>query len=574
MRFFKKSQPAVNAEPKEVSPSDTPVGTTARNSSVAYDGKPVTDMAPPPPVHLEEPEARTKALILGGIASIGGFLFGYESGQISGFLQMTDFIARFGSNGFDAARQGTIVALLCAGTLAGCLASGYVCDRIGRRLTISASAFFYIVGVVIEITSGERGASTDWVQFAMGRFTAGLGIGALSTSVPMYQSESVPASVRGAIVASYQLAITFGILVASAQWRIPNGLSALWAIVLGTLILFMPESPRYAYRQGRIEEARRTMASLIKGGEPHGPYVDQQIREIQERQEAEEVGGDHPWYEIITIPNMRYRVFLGMALQAGQQLTGANFFFYYGTTIFRSTGIENSFVTSIILGAVNVLATIVGIFFVVKMVGRRKALMWGAAVMCGCFFIYSFVGSFEIDADNPTNSKTGGGILIAFTCIFIAAFATTWGPLVWAITGEIYPARYRATCLAIATASNWLLNFLISFFTTFITNKINYWYGLVFGVSTFVLFFIVYFFLPETKDRSMEEIDSMFILGVPARKSVNWKLSDAGPEGLAGLNTDTMRYANGGKEIKKGDARGNLMVEDAARFPEAGSATV
>jgi SP family sugar:H+ symporter-like MFS transporter len=351
MRFF-KPKPVPTQEFKEVSPAETPLGTTARNSSVAQDGKVVTDVIPPPPEHLEEPKARKKALVLGGIASIGGFLFGYESGQISGvyspqyshfnmsneypgFLQMTDFIARFGSNGFDAARQGTIVALLCAGTLAGCLASGYVCDRIGRRLTISASAFFYIVRVVIEITSGERGASTDWVQFAMGRFTAGLGIGALSTSVPMYQSESVPASVRGAIVASYQLAITFGILVAyiinygtsqiknsSAQWRIPNGLSALWAIVLGVLILFMPESPRYAYRQGRIEEARRTMASLIKGGEAHGPYVDQQIREIQERQEAEEVGGDHPWYEIFTIANMRYRVFLGMALQAGQQLTG------------------------------------------------------------------------------------------------------------------------------------------------------------------------------------------------------------------------------------------------------------
>jgi len=250
---------------------------------------------------------------------------------------MSDFRGRFGNYGdsFDAARSGTIVALLSAGTLIGCLASGYICDRIGRRYTISASAFFYIGGVAIEITSGLAGSSYDWVQFSMGRFTAGLGIGALSTSVPMYQSESVPASIRGMIVASYQLLITFGILVAyiinygtsqignsSAQWRIPNGLSALWAIILGLLILLMPESPRYAYRKGRIEEARSTMASLIKGGEAHGPYVDEKIREIQEKQEAEEVGGDHnPWIEIFKIPNMRYRVFLGIALQAGQQVS-------------------------------------------------------------------------------------------------------------------------------------------------------------------------------------------------------------------------------------------------------------
>ena len=378
----------------------------------------------------------------------------------------------------------------------------------------------------------------------MGRFTAGLGIGALSTSVPMYQSESVPASVRGAIVASYQLLITLGILVAyiinygtskinnsSAQWRIPNGLSALWAITLGVSILFMPESPRFAYRKGRIDEARATMASLIVGGQSHSPYVDQQILEINAKQAAEDVGGNHPWYEIFTIPNMRYRVLLGMALQAGQQLTGANFFFYYGTTIFKSTGIKDSFITSIILGAVNVLATIVGIFWIIRYYGRRRSLMVGAAVMCVCFLIYSFVGHYEIDPVNPINSKTGGGVLIAFTCIFIAAFATTWGPLVWAITGEIYPARYRAPCVAIATASNWLLNFLISFFTPFITNDIGYWYGLVFAVSTFVLFWIVYFYLPETKDRSIEEIDTMFNLGISPRKSADWKLSGLTADG-------------------------------------------
>ena len=123
---------------------------------------------------------------------------------------MSDFLERFGEDGsFSAVRQGTIVALLCAGTLVGCLASGWICDRIGRRYTISASAFFYIIGVIIEVAS-----STQWVQFAMGRFVAGLGIGALSTSVPMFQSESVPKKIRGPVVSSYQLLITLGIWTA------------------------------------------------------------------------------------------------------------------------------------------------------------------------------------------------------------------------------------------------------------------------------------------------------------------------------------------------------------------------
>ena len=130
---------------------------------------------------------------------------------------MSDFKERFGEDGeFSAARQGAIVALLCAGTLVGCLASGWICDKLGRKHTISSSSFFYIIGVIIEITSDRQ-----WVQFTMGRFVAGLGIGALSTSVPMYQSESVPRRIRGIVVSSYQLAITLGIWTAYMGRCIP-----------------------------------------------------------------------------------------------------------------------------------------------------------------------------------------------------------------------------------------------------------------------------------------------------------------------------------------------------------------
>jgi MFS transporter, SP family, sugar:H+ symporter len=291
-------------------------------------------------------------------------------------------------------------------------------DIFGRRLTISGSAFFYIIGVIIEITS-----STVWVQFAMGRFVAGIGIGALSTVVPMYQSESIPKRIRGATVASYQLFITLGIWTAymvdygtekdynnSAQWRIPNGLSALWAILLGTTILLLPESPRYAYRRGRIDEARVNMARL-NGVDPHSPLIDGEINEIQEKLEAESAGGKHPWYEIFTGPRMLYRTLLGMVLQAGQQLTGANYFFYYGTTIFSATGLSNSYVTSIILGTVNVAATIIGLW-IVENVGRRKAMMGGAAWMFVCLFIYAFVGHYQLDHSNPQSTPQAGNIMV------------------------------------------------------------------------------------------------------------------------------------------------------------------
>jgi len=229
---------------------------------------------------------------------------------------------------------------------------------------------------------------------------------------------------------------------------------------------------------------------------------------------------------------MAYRTILGMVLQAGQQLTGANFFFYYGTTIFLATGIDNSFITSIILGSVNVASTIIGLW-VVKTFGRRYALMAGAAWMTMCLFVFAFVGEYALDRIDPKSTPTAGKIMIAFTCLFIAAFATTWGPIVWTVTAELYPARYRALGIALATSSNWLFNFLISFFTTFITDSIHYFYGLVFGGCTAALFFIVYFFLIESKDRSLEEIDTMYVQHVNPITSAKWRPADLQVDGEA-----------------------------------------
>jgi SP family sugar:H+ symporter-like MFS transporter len=410
----------------------------------------------------------------------------------------------------------------------------------------------------------------------MGRFVAGLGIGALSTVVPMYQSESIPKRIRGVAVSSYQLFITLGIWTAymvnygtekdytnSAQWRIPSGLSVLWALLLGTTMLYLPESPRYSYRKGYLGEARKTMAKL-NNVEPHSAFLDEQIAEIQKKLEAEERGGNHPWYGVFIGPRMLYRTLLGMALQGGQQLTGANYFFYYGTTIFSATGLSNSYVTSIILGTVNVVATIVGLW-IIDNVGRRKAMMAGAAWMAVCLLIYSFVGHYQLDHINPSSTPQAGNIMIVFTCLFIAAFAATWGPLVWAIVGELYPARYRAICMALATATNWLFNFLISFFSTLITDQIDYLYGLVFAGSLVVLFFVVFFFMIETKDRSLEEIDTMYISNVNPITSAKWNattLETQGPSsirGLQGVSTGAV------PSINENSTHPRSMLESAKR---------
>lgn len=298
--------------------------------------------------------------------------------------------------------------------------------------------------------------------------------------------------------------------------------------MLGIAILFMPESPRFDYRNGKKEEARNVLARL-NGVAPDSALINAEIAEIEAKlveEQATASGGSI--MEIFTGPRMLYRTVLGMALQAGQQLTGANFFFYFGTTVFAQIGLSNSFVTTIILGAVNVGATIGGLYLIEK-VGRRKALIGGALWMSACFIVYTFVGTYA----NPVENKAAGTMLIVFTCLFICAFAATWGPLVWAVVSELYPPQHRAPCMALATASNWLLNFAISFTTTFIVAQIKYWYGLVFAVSCLIMALVVYLFVIESKDRSLEEIDTMYIEKVSPRESAKWQ-SSTRPDVIAG----------------------------------------
>ncbi|KAK8061602.1 hypothetical protein PG994_007968 [Apiospora phragmitis] len=485
------------------------------------------------------------AVFLGVVASIGGFMFGYVSGQISGFFQMTDFARRFGelqtegpeagTYTFSAARQGTITGLLPVGCMIGALIAGKIADSLGRRLAISVSALWSCVGIVIEIASQNA-----WFQFAIGRLVTGMSIGALSVVVPMYQSESSPAIIRGVLVSTYQLFITLGIWTSNmVNWgthkNLDNEGSAAWRITNALV-------PRFAYRAGREEEARATIARLA-GVATDDKSVNDQITQIRVKLDEEKAGADTKWYEAFTGPRMAYRTVVGVVLQAGQQLTGANFFFYYGTTVFAATGLSDSYVTQIILGTVNVVCTIFGLWVIQKS-GRRPALMIGAAWMAVCFFIYAFVGQYSLDSEDPSRTPGAGSALIVFSCLAIAAFAITWGPLVWAVVAELYPAKYRAPCMALATMSNWFWNFMISFFTRFITDSIHYWYGLVFAGCCVALVIFVFFFVIETKDRSLEEIDTMHLLHVNPITSSKWDGSQA-PEGVKGAAHEESGHNSG-----------------------------
>ncbi|PFH55856.1 hypothetical protein XA68_17508 [Ophiocordyceps unilateralis] len=490
------------------------------------------------------PKLTGRSVAMGLLVSMGGLIFGYDTGQISGFLEMPSFLDAFGqTNGqgqkfFSNVRAGLIVSLLSIGTLIGALAGAPIADKIGRRISISIGAGVVTVGFVIQIS-----ASTAWYQIMIGRFVAGLGVGMLSLLVPMYLAETAPPWIRGALVCSYQLFITAGILIAAlfnfatvstipnspACWRIIVGLGWIWTLALGIGIMFFPETPRYDMKMDKRELAAQTLCRVYGAPSTNHFAVYTQLEEIQKRLIIDrQMASDSTMQEIKAMwdaPRVPYRVLLGVLLQMFQQMTGANFFFYFGTVIFRSVSIS-SFVTQIILNAINFVSAFGGLYLV-EYYGRRPSLIIGSIWMFICLMIFASVGHFKLNLDDPQSTKGAGVILIVFACLFIVGFATTWGPMVWAIQAELFPSRYRAKGMALSTASNWIWNFCIGFFTPFIFNAIGFDYGYVFAACNFVAALLIFFFVIEGKNRTLEEVDTMYVEHVKPWKSTEWKAPSA-----------------------------------------------
>ncbi|KAG7087320.1 hypothetical protein E1B28_013297 [Marasmius oreades] len=460
------------------------------------------------------------------LASMGGFIFGYDTGQISDILLMDDFLLRFAQCSqpdllstckFSNVRSGLVVALLSIGTLFGALFGAPTADFLGRRYAMTVECMLFIVGVIIQIT-----ATRAWQQFAVGRLVSGIAVGALSAAVPMYQAETAPSQIRGTLTATYQLFITFGILVAycisigarelhsQGSWQIVVGIGIVWPLILGLGILFMPESPRWLAKRGKMEEAARAIAvtrGVSKDKANSDPTVVAEVEEIRKNVEWErQFVGQTGWIDCFKPGNKTlYRTLLGMSLQSLQQLTGANYFFYYGATIFLSVGLQDSFVTQIILGAVNFVCTFGGLV-VMEKYGRRIPLIVGGIWQSAWLFIFAAAGT----AVDPKTNPAVGKLMIVSACLFIFGYAMTWAPGVWILIGETFPTRTRAKQGALSTASNWLWNFLLAFFTPFIANAIQYRYGFVFAACNLLGAVVVYFFLYESSDLTLEAVDEMY----------------------------------------------------------------
>ncbi|MYL30105.1 sugar porter family MFS transporter [Halobacillus halophilus] len=424
--------------------------------------------------------------------ALGGLLYGYDTGVISGALlfisddiPLTDFL------------EGLVVSSLLVGAIVGAGLSGYVSDRFGRRKVVFTIALIYIAGSFVL-------AFAPNVPFLVtGRVILGLAVGGSTAIVPVYLSEMAPTDSRGALGSLNQLMITIGIVLAYLVnyafapvegWRWMLGLAAVPAVVLAVGVMFMPESPKWLLKQNREKEARKVMG-LTRD--------EQEIEKEMEQMKKIEAEKEGTW-DVLKAKWVRPMLLVGSGIAIFQQLIGINAVIYYAPTIFTEAGLADSasILGTVGIGILNVLMTLVAIATIDKL-GRKKLLLIGNAGMVTSLAVLAAI-LFTAELTTAVAWLT-----VVFLGLFIIFFSATWGPVVWVMLPELFPTKARGAATGFTTLLLSAANLVVSLFFPILLGAIGTaWVFVLFAVIGILAFLFVYTYVPETKGRSLEEIEN------------------------------------------------------------------
>lgn len=438
--------------------------------------------------------------LVGFIAALGGLLFGYDTGVISGaqgFLKKQFHLT--------ATTQEIAVSAVLIGTIIGAACGGKLADWLGRKKTLIVMAIVFGVGAILTAI-----ASSLWLFVAF-RILVGFGIGAASVVSPMYTSEQAPPRVRGAMVFLFQFAITVGILVAyvvdyvfattlNLGWRWMFGVAIIPAAMLGIGMFFLADTPRWLASKGQWDEAKEVMERVAPG------QADEQMKQIRQRLEEER----HSSIKELFSGPLKWALVVAFGLAVLQQFVGINTIIYYAPIVTGYTGIATSsgtgsLIGAMIVGVVNVAATIVAIFLVDR-VGRRPLLLFGTT---GTMLTLIAAGLLFM-----AGAKSHGMFLLIDILLYIVAFAIGLGPVYWLMASEVFPTRLRGAGSSISTVGNWGGNLMISITFLTLLNTIGrpftFWLYAVFAAAQIVF---VWFLVPETKGKPLEDIEDYWANG-------------------------------------------------------------
>ncbi len=435
--------------------------------------------------------------VAAAFAGLGGLLFGYDTGVISGaelFLGKDFTLSSFALE--------VIVSGVLVGAAIGALGGGRLADLYGRRKLLIATAIIFAIGAII------CAAASSPTILIIGRIIVGLGIGLSSGTVPVYISEVSPPAARGWTVSIFQLAITVGILLAyivdyafaaSQGWRWMLGLAVVPAAVFAIGMIFLPESPRWLARKGHRDAARKVLGRIRTAA-----GADAEMKDIEASiQHAEEHGRLSDLFH----PSLRSALVVGIGLAILQQVTGINTVIYYAPLIIQSAGIPSAsgaILATAGIGVVNVLMTIVSMWLIDR-AGRRPLLLTGIAGMIVTLFALGY--AFH----SPMHGGSLATVAVICMMLYVASFAISLGPIFWLLIAEIYPLPVRSSAEGLSATFNWGANLLVSL--TFLTllqlmgASRTFWLYGIFAIGAWIF---SYYLVPETKGRTLEEIEEFW----------------------------------------------------------------
>jgi sugar porter (SP) family MFS transporter len=444
---------------------------------------------------------------------LSGALFGYDQGVVSGAL--TSIKAEFSLN---ALLVEVVTSWVTLGALFGALLGGELADRLGRQRAV------LIAGVVFTLGSLVEALAPGTVVLVGGRLIVGFGVGIAAVAAPLYAAELAPAALRGRFISAYQLAVAGGIFAAylvdgwlskAGAWRWMLGLSAAPGLMLIAVALLAPQSPRWLMRMGRRTDAATQMLKIHPGTNPASALDVIATTLVHD-------GGQASWAEVFS-KQWRRPLLVGVGLAVFQQITGINAIIYYADQIFQAAGFtsqaDQTTVTTWAVGGVNVAATFIAIAFIDRL-GRRKLLLAGLLGMALSLAVVGTAFKFMTGSGSAHSAatSTAGIVTLAALVVFIGCFAFSMGPVVWTVINEIFPGHIRGRAVAVATAVNWASAFIVSqvFLTLIDTlgNSFTFW---MFSSFCLVGWIWIFYAVPETKGRSLEQIQLLWKHSKPER---------------------------------------------------------
>ncbi|AOA62431.1 Low affinity glucose transporter 2 [Komagataella phaffii CBS 7435] len=453
--------------------------------------------------------------------ALAGIVFGFDIGSI-GMINFQTYRDQFGDIVYPSGEKrinevvlGLIVSGFSLGAALGGLLLPRFADNYGKKPLILFSMFLYFLGSLTVFWAWV------WWQVFLGRILNGAGVGCCGVVSVMLISELSPPDLKGPLVSSFQVFTTVGILFGALviylcknersrwQYRIGLVIQMNLANIVAIVTAFVPESPVYLIKSRQYNKALRSIGR-IKGLSPTDHRVETELNDLRERTQLESLNialSDPNSTSILKgEPRILFRTVIGTILMIFQQLTGINYFFFFGVAIFENAGVEDPFLTPVILGAVNLVFSFLSLWLV-SQYPRRWLLISGSFVMMILIFMFSTCGVFFLDS---SNGAVVGSIMILLTCFFIGAFACTWGPLSFVVLSELFPIRVRSKSMSIASAMNWTTTFALSLLSPLIIRYIGFWYGYVFAAFLFLSAFFVFYYIPETKYDTIEQIDHYY----------------------------------------------------------------